>query len=57
MISRSSTEVEYRVLANATAEVIWIQSVLGELGVRLNRVPCLWCDNLGATYMTAKARF
>jgi hypothetical protein len=57
MISRSSTEVEYKVLANATAEVIWIQSVLGELGVRLNRVPCLWCDNLGATYMTANARF
>jgi hypothetical protein len=45
------------VLANATAKVIWIQSVLGELGVHFNCVPFLWCDNLGATYMTANPRF
>jgi hypothetical protein len=45
------------VFANATAEVIWIQSILGELGVRLVRSPCLWCDKLGMTYMTANLRF
>jgi hypothetical protein len=56
-MSRSSTEVEYKALANATAEVIWIQSILGELGVRLVRSPCLWCDNLSVTYMTANPRF
>jgi hypothetical protein len=32
-VSRSSTEVEYKTLANATAEIIWIQAVLSELGV------------------------
>jgi hypothetical protein len=52
-----STEAEYKTLANTTAEVIWLQNVLGELGVQLNRVPCLWCDNLGATYKTANPHF
>lgn len=33
-VSRSSTEAEYKSLADATAEVIWIQAVLKELGVQ-----------------------
>ena len=48
-VSRSSTEVEYKALANATAEIIWVQSMLKELGVKSKQAPCLWCDNLGAT--------
>jgi hypothetical protein len=56
-ISGSSTKVEYKALANATTDVIWIQSVLVDLGIRLNRIPCLWCDNLGTTHMTANPRF
>jgi hypothetical protein len=55
-VSQSSTKAEYKALANATAEVIWTQSILGELGVVLPRTPCLWCDNLGATYMSANPR-
>jgi hypothetical protein len=56
-VSRSSTEVEYKALANATAEVIWIQSVLADLSIRLNHVLCLWCDNMGVTYMTVNPHF
>jgi histone deacetylase 1/2 len=56
-VSRSSTESEYKALANATAELIWIQSLLGELGIRQNRPPRLWCDNLGATYLSANPVF
>jgi histone deacetylase 1/2 len=52
-VSRSSTEAEYKSLANATTEVIWIQSLLKELGVKQKQPPCLWCDNLGATYLSA----
>jgi hypothetical protein len=33
IVSRSSTEVEYKLLANATAEVMWVQTLLDELGV------------------------
>jgi hypothetical protein len=57
IISHSSTEAEYNALAIATTEVIWVQSVLADLGIRLNCVPCLWCHNLGATYMAANPRF
>jgi histone deacetylase 1/2 len=51
-VSRSSTESEYKSLANATAEIMWIQGLLKELGIFLSRAPCLWCDNLGATYLS-----
>jgi histone deacetylase 1/2 len=50
-VSRSSTEGEYKFVANAMAEEMWIQSLLEELGVKLTRTPCLWCDNIGATYL------
>jgi hypothetical protein len=32
-VSRSSTEAEYKAIANGTSEVTWLQSVLRELGV------------------------
>lgn len=45
-------------MANATAEIIWVQSLLGELGVFQTRAPCLaWCDNLGPTYLSANPFF
>jgi histone deacetylase 1/2 len=56
-VSRSSTEAEYKSMANATAEIIWMESLLKELGVRPQQTPCLWCDNLGATYLSANPVF
>nr|XP_048331608.1 secreted RxLR effector protein 161-like [Ziziphus jujuba var. spinosa] len=51
VVARSSTESEYRSLANGTVEVLWLQSLLNELQVELNRVPVIWCDNVGAGYL------
>jgi histone deacetylase 1/2 len=56
-VSRSSTEAEYKALANGTAEAMWVESLLKELGVKQQRSPILWCDNLGATYLTANPVF
>ena len=56
-VSKSSTESEYRSLAVATSELIWIQNLLGELGIRLPTAPTLYCDNLGATYLAANPVF
>jgi hypothetical protein len=56
-VSRYSTEAEYNALANATTEVIWVQSVLAELCINLPRSPCVSCDNLGVTYMIVNHRF
>ena len=56
-VSRSSTEVEYKSLANATAEVMWIQTLLYELGIKAPKAARLWCDNIGATYLSANPVF
>jgi hypothetical protein len=37
-------------LANATAEMMWVQKLLTELGVHHPPATRLWCDNLVATY-------
>jgi hypothetical protein len=56
-VSRSSTEAEYKAVADATAEMMWMQSLLAELGIKLTQATCLWCDNLGATYLCANPVF
>jgi hypothetical protein len=56
-VSRSSTKAEYKALANGAAEAIWISYLLKELGVTQRHAPVLWCDNLGATYLTVNPVF
>jgi hypothetical protein len=56
-VSRSSTESKYKAIADATAELIWIQVLLWELGIPQLRSPTLWCDNLGGTYLSANPIF
>ncbi|GKD57455.1 gag/pol polyprotein, partial [Tanacetum coccineum] len=56
-ISRSSTEAEYKAFADTVAELTWLQAPLNELGIRSSSTPILWCDNLGATYLSANPIF
>jgi hypothetical protein len=56
-VSRSSTEAEYKALKNATAEVIWVELVLKELGIKQQSTAIVWCDNLGVTNLSANLTF
>jgi hypothetical protein len=57
ILSRSSTEAEYKVLANAAAEIKWLKSLLHELGIPLKNSTRLWCGNIGTTYLSSNPVF
>jgi hypothetical protein len=56
-VSRSSTESEYKAVANATAELIWVETFLKELGVHQESPPVLWFYNIGATFLCSNPVF
>jgi hypothetical protein len=56
-VSRSSTEAEYKAMADATAELMWLQSVLQELSILCPRSARLWRDNMGAKYLASNLVF
>jgi histone deacetylase 1/2 len=56
-VSRSSTEAEYKAVANATTEVMWIQTLMKEIGLKCPSTARLWCDNIGAKYLSANPVF
>jgi hypothetical protein len=52
-VSRSSTEAKYKAVANTTAEIIWVQTLLRELGISQAQSSVLWCDNIGGAYLSS----
>lgn len=53
VVSRSGTKAEYRSLANATSELLWLQSLHTELHVHSCAAPILWCDNISTISLSA----
>lgn len=53
VVSRSGTESEYRGLANAAAEVLWLHTLLIELQIPLLPRPVLICDNISTLHLAA----
>ncbi|KAG8498559.1 hypothetical protein CXB51_004875 [Gossypium anomalum] len=53
VVSRSIAEAEYRGLAHAVTEVIWLESLLSELHVSPSRKATVRCDNSGAIAISA----
>lgn len=51
-MSRSRTKAKYKVMANATSEIIWVQTLFQELGIKIPPSPRLWFHNIGATYLS-----
>ncbi|CAA7043636.1 unnamed protein product [Microthlaspi erraticum] len=56
-VTRSSTEAEYRSVANTASELRWICSLLTEMHISLPSTPVIYCDNIGATYLCANPVF
>ncbi|XP_019189876.1 PREDICTED: uncharacterized protein LOC109184336 [Ipomoea nil] len=56
-VARSFTEAGYKALADVSAEVTWVVSLLQELGLQSGQSSTLWCDNLEATYLCANPVF
>ncbi|GKE26169.1 ribonuclease H-like domain-containing protein, partial [Tanacetum coccineum] len=53
----SSTDAEYRSMASATCEIIWICNVLSEFGIK-NMFPVeVFCDNISALQLAANPGF
>lgn len=52
-VARSTTEAEYKSLANIVAKILWVQSLLSELYVSSLQKPVVYCDNLSTVHMTA----
>lgn len=56
-MARSSTEAEYCGVAFGSFELLWVQSLLRELGFLLPVPAIVWCDNIGAIYLSANPVF
>ena len=57
VVSRSIAESEYRAIANGASELSWIGSFFRELNIATSSIPCLYCDNISANYMTVNPVF
>lgn len=56
-VARSSTEAEFRSVAQTAAEITWIGNILLELGIVKLATPVIYCDNIGATSLSANPVF
>ncbi|GJZ72583.1 uncharacterized mitochondrial protein-like protein, partial [Tanacetum coccineum] len=45
VLSRSSTEAEYRAMAVTTSEIVWLRWLLADMGVHITSLTPLYCDN------------
>lgn len=51
-VSRSSSEAEYKGVANAVAETCWIRNLLLELKCPITSATLVYCDNVSVVYLS-----
>jgi hypothetical protein len=52
IISHSSVDAEYRVVANSMAEACWLRQLLQELHAPLSKSTLVYCDNISTVYLS-----
>jgi histone deacetylase 1/2 len=57
IVSYSSTKAEYNALADGTVKVLWLRYLPTYLCFSSSSVTTIWCDNLGAMYLSANSIF
>lgn len=57
MIARSSPEVEYRAMALATAEIVWLHRILQDFNIPVLTSTSLFFNNLSALALTNNPKF
>jgi hypothetical protein len=57
IVSCLSTEAEYKAMTDATTEITWVQSILNELRNSCPQSARLWCDNMGAKFLSSNPIF
>lgn len=45
VVARSSADAEYRAMAHGICELLWLQVLLGDLGIHDDEPMKLFCDN------------
>ena len=56
-VAHSSTEVEYRALADTTSELLWLRWLLKDLGVSTSSATPLYCNNQSAIHIAHNGVF
>lgn len=57
VVSKSSTEAEYRSMSQTTSEVVWIEGLLQDLQIHVPTPITLFCDNKSAQYIAENIVF
>ncbi|KAJ9553465.1 hypothetical protein OSB04_017510 [Centaurea solstitialis] len=57
VVSRSSTEAEYRAMAVTTSEIVWLCWLLADMGVDVSQPTPLHCDNKSAMQIAKNSVF
>ncbi|CAJ2637857.1 unnamed protein product [Trifolium pratense] len=57
IVSRSSTEAEYRAMASTTTEIVWLRWLLSDMGISLSQPTPMYCDNKSAIQIAHNSVF
>ncbi|KAH7571721.1 hypothetical protein JRO89_XS04G0125500 [Xanthoceras sorbifolium] len=57
VVSKSSTEAEYRAMTSTTTEIVWLRWLLADMGVSLSHPTPMYCDNQSSIQITHNSVF